>query len=524
MNTIPTMTILTFIPIIGAALLALVPRDRESLARKIGLCSGLGALAVIVYVWLRYDPANPQMQFVERAPWVPALGIDFHVGIDGLGLLMLMLTAIVIPFAMLAGWKNHQNPKLYFALLLFLECGLFGTFTALNFFHWFIFWELSLIPAFFLIKLWGGPNRTRAAVQFFVYTLVGSVTMLIAFVAIAAATGIFDFVQLANLARSGELNQILFAKLGGGLFKNQHILATTLFFGVFLGFAVKVPLIPFHTWLPDAYTEAPTSASMVMTGIMSKMGVYGFLRVLLPIFPEQAREFATPLLWLAVATIVISAFTALAQRDLKRIIAYSSINHLGYCLLGIFAVAQLTGLNFNGPLEKAAALNGVMLQMFSHGLTACALFYFVGILEEHNGGLRNLDDFGGLRKLTPVLSGLMGIALFASIGLPGLSGFIGEFLIFKGVFPLASAAAAVATIGLLVTAIFYLTLIQRVFHGPLPKKLSLANDRSLFADLTGTERLIAAPVLALILILGIYPQIALTITNPTVMHLLQQAS
>jgi NADH-quinone oxidoreductase subunit M len=524
MNTLPILSILTLIPVLGAALLAIIPRERENLARKVALTAALTALATTIYLWMRYDPANVQMQFVERAAWVPTLGIEFHLGIDGLGLLMLILAAIVIPFAMLAAWRIGQNPKLYFALLLLLETGLFGTFTALNFFHWFIFWELSLLPAFFLIKLWGGPNRSRAAVQFFVYTIVGSVTMLLAFIAIHAATGVFGFEQLGDLARKGELNNLLFAKLGGGLFKTPSFLATALFLGVFLGFAVKVPLVPFHTWLPDAYSEAPTSTSMVLTGVMSKMGVYGFLRILLPIFPDQTRALATPLLWLAVATIVFSAFTAFAQRDLKRIVAYSSINHLGYCLLGIFAVVQLTGSNISGPLEKAAALNGVLLQMFNHGLTACALFYFVGILEQRTGGLRNVEDFGGLRKAAPVLCGLMGISLFASLGLPGLSSFVGEFLIFKGVFPLASAAAAVSTIGLLITAIFILTLVQRVFHGPLPSKFTSQTNHTAFADLTLTERLIAVPALALIFILGIYPQIALAITNPTVIQMLHRLS
>jgi NADH-quinone oxidoreductase subunit M len=258
---------------------------------------------------------------------------------------------------------------------------------------------------------------------------------------------------------------------------------------------------------------------MVLTGAMSKMGVYGFLRILLPIFPEQTRALATPLLWLAVATIVVSAFTAFAQRDLKRIVAYSSINHLGYCLLGIFAVVQLTSSNVNGPLEKAAALNGVMLQMFNHGLTACALFYFVGILEQRTGGLRTVDDFGGVRKVAPILCGLMGITLFASLGLPGLSSFVGEFLIFKGVFPLATVAATVSTLGLLITAVFILTLIQRVFHGPLPSKFG--GGGTIFGDLTRAEWLIAAPVLAVIFVLGIYPQIALTVTNPTAMHMLR---
>ena len=228
---------------------------------------------------------------------------------------------------------------------------------------------------------------------------------------------------------------------------------------------MKVPLIPFHTWLPPAYTEAPTGTTMLLTGVMSKMGVYGFLRILLPIFYVQMRSVMTPLLWLAVATIILSAYAALAQKDLKRMLAYSSINHLGYCMLGIFAAAGFTGDNAAFATDKIAALNGVMLQMFNHGLTAASLFWFVALLERRSGGLRGLDDFGGLRKVAPVFCGLMGIALFSSLGLPGLNGFIGEFLIFQGAFPLATWATALSVIGLLITAIFILTILQRVFWG-----------------------------------------------------------
>src|SRR5947208_11514415 len=264
--------------------------------------------------------------------------------------------------------------------------------------------------------------------HFFVYTMAGSVAMLLAFLAIFLATGKFDFTDLAEIGRNGTLRSALSVNLGWyGL--TEKTLALLIFGGVFLGLAVKVPLIPFHTWLPSAYAEAPTGTTMLLTGVMSKMGVYGFLRILLPIFPEQIRAISTPLLWLAVITIIFSASAAFAQRDLKRVLAYSSINHLGYCLLGIFAVTRFTA-NQPGPaLEKAAALNGVFLQMFNHGLTAATLFWFIGFLEQRSGGLRGLNDFGGLRKIAPVFCGLMGIALFSSLGLPGLNGFVGEFLI-----------------------------------------------------------------------------------------------
>lgn len=508
------LTILTLIPLVGAILVACLGSENKNAARKLGLATSLIALLGAVFLWSKFQPAGG-MQFVEQFAWVPNLGIEYHLGVDGLGLLMVLLATILIPFAMLASWKIEQNTKLYFSLLLFLESGLIGTFTALNFFHWFLFWELSLIPAFFLIKIWGGPQRTKAAYQFFIYTLVGSAAMLLAFLAINSATGVFDFAKLAEMSRSGELTKQLTAKLP---YFNPQTLMTLLFLGVFLGFAVKVPLIPFHTWLPAAYSEAPTGTSMILTGIMSKMGVYGFLRILLPIFPEQTRAMLTPLLWLAVVTIVFSAAAAFAQKDLKRMVAYSSINHLGYCLLGIFAAAQITGAEIDGSVEKAAALNGVILQMFNHGLTAAALFYFVGLIEQRSGGLRGLDDFGGLRKAAPVFCGLMGITLFASIGLPGLNGFVGEFLIFKGTFPLASAAAAVSTIGLLVTAIFLLTLLQRVFTGPLRSQWSG------WRDLTTGERLTVVPVVGLMFVIGICPQVVLGVVNPTVIEMVKHLS
>jgi len=430
--------------------------------------------------------------------------------VDGLGLLMVLLTAIVTPLAILASWRMDDRPHVYHALILWLQAGLFGTFTALNFFHWFLFWELGLIPAFFLVKLWGGPKRGPAATQFFIYTMVGSVALLLSFLAIRLATGSFDFIELAAMAKSGVLITKLQAAFG---WKDIGLI---IFFGAFLGFAVKVPLIPFHTWLPAAYSEAPSPVTMLLTGVMSKMGVYGFLRILLPIFPDQIRQVLTPLLWLAVATIVLSACAAFAQKDIKRMIAYSSINHLGYCLLALFAAtAVATGVN-NSDLQKAAALDGALLQMFNHGLTASALFLFVALLERRSGGLRGLDDFGGLRKIIPVFTGLMGISIFSSLGLPGLNGFVGEFLIFKGVFPLAPWAAAISTIGLLVTAIFLLTLIQRVFCGPL-------NERwSKMPDLTTDERFLVLPSIVLMFVLGIWPQFILGAVDATVVKLVQQ--
>ncbi len=510
------LTILTLVPLVGAMVVIGQDPSSKKLVRWMSLGFSLVSLALAVALWSQFDSAVGSLQFELRCPWIPNLA-EYHVGVDGLGLLMVMLSALVVPMAMLASWNIQERVPIYFGLVLFLQAGLFGTFTALNFFHWFIFWELSLVPAFFLIRLWGGPQRAGAATQFFVYTMVGSVALLLTFLAIFLCTKTFDFIDLAGMARDGTLASSLLGDKGLGWYNMtaRHLLLV-LFAGAFLGFAVKVPLVPFHTWLPAAYAEAPTGTTMLLTGLMSKMGVYGFLRILLPIFPEEMHWVLKPLLWLAVATIVFSASAAFAQRDLKRMLAYSSINHLGFCLLGIFAAASATSIAGMPAVEKEAALNGAILQMFNHGLTAATLFWFVGFLEQRSGGLRGVNDFGGLRKIAPVLCGLMGIALFSSLGLPGLNGFIGEFLIFKGAFGLVSWATALSTIGLLLTAIFLLTLVQKVFHGPLNQKWTG------LPDLSVKERILVAPAIVLMFVLGVYPQLILGMINSTVVRMVGQ--
>jgi NADH-quinone oxidoreductase subunit M len=515
MNGHFVISIVTVTPLVGAVILAFLNPAHRRLAQLLALAFCTLGLLHALLLWVNFDATSGQIQFKERADWIPSIGVQYFVGVDGLGLLMVLLTAIVTPVAILASSNITSHAPRYYSLMLLLQAGLFGTFTTLNFFHWFLFWELSLVPAFFLIKFWGGPGRSAAATQFFIYTMVGSVAMLVAFLAIYQAVGTFDFIELAKQGSSGALANSLDAKYQGWHWLTHHA-SLVIFAGVFLGFAVKVPLIPFHTWLPATYAEAPTGTTMMLTGLMSKMGVYGFLRVLLPLFPGEMRFVLTPLLWLAVATIVCSACAAFAQKDLKRVFAYSSINHLGYCLLGIFAVVKLTGNEAPWGVEKAAALNGVLLQMFSHGLTAPMLFCFVGFLEQRSGGARGIDDFGGLRKVAPVFCGLMGISIFASLGLPGLNGFVGEFLIFKGSFPLATWATALSVIGLLVTAIFLLTVIQRVFNGPLNEKWAA------MPDLTWGERFIVLPATALMFLIGLCPQIVIGAINTTVMQMVDQ--
>jgi NADH-quinone oxidoreductase subunit M len=508
MKGFPWITLLTLIPLTGAFLIFLAAAKNRAAARGLAVVASGAALALTLVLWCGFNVASGALQFQERHAWIPALGVDYHVAIDGLGLLMLLLSAMVVLMSIASSWSNREHGPLYFALVLLLETGLFGTFTALNFVHWFFYWELGLIPAYFLIRLWGGQLRTRAANQFFIYTMVGSVALLLAFLAIYLATGKFDFIDLAQVARSGGLVPELAQALHWGP------IAAWVFWAAFLGFAVKVPIMPFHTWLPSAYAEAPSGTTMLLTGAMSKMGLYGLLRILVPIFPEQMQRALTLLLWLAVASIVVSTFNAWAQTDLKRMFAYSSVNHLGYCVLGVLVAVKWTG----GALgsERAAALNGVFLQMFNHALTAATLFWFVAMLEKRSGGLRGLNDFGGLRKVVPVFCGLMGIAVFSSLGLPGLNGFPGEFLIFKGAFPLVTWATALSVIGLLITAVFLLVMLEKVFFGP-------ANERWLsMPDLSTGERLALFPAIALMFVLGFYPQLIVGTVNSTVIQLLSQ--
>lgn len=500
MNAIPLLSLLTALPLVGAAAAFFSGKH----ARAIAIVTAIASLALALCVWSSL-PADGSIGLVERVSWAPSLGIEYHLGVDGLGALMLVLSSIVTLMSVDAANRVHHQPNLYFGLVLVLESGLFGSFTALNFFHWFLFWEVSLIPAFFLIKLWGGTRRGPAATQFFVYTMAGSVALLISFLALFLSTGSMDFGQLAQLASTGQLEQLVTAHLGPVML--------WLAIGVLAGFAVKVPLMPFHTWLPAAYAEAPSPVTMLLTGAMSKMGVYGLLRIALPLFGHQIAQIRTPLLVLAVATVVMGAWAAAAQTDLKRVFAYSSVNHLGYCLLGIFALA-VPASGAASLASQAAALNGVILQMFNHGITAAALFWFIAMIQQRTGGYRGIDEFGGIRKPAPVLAGVMGIALFSSLGLPGLNGFVGEFLIFRGVFSLAWVAATVSILGLLVTAAVILTVIQKVFTGPVPAHCA---D---FPDLQHSERLAMVPVIGLMLLIGLVPQIIVGSVNPTVVNLL----
>jgi NADH-quinone oxidoreductase subunit M len=509
----PWLTVITFVPLAGALVIGSVCRSGSEWARRISLTWHGAVLVLVLMVAGRFDGSAGGMQFSERHAWMPGLGVEYHLGVDGLGLVAILLAAAVPFFAALVSSRAAGGREpLYYSLLLVLECGLLGTFSALNFFHWFLFWELSLVPAYLLVRLFGGEKSGAASFQFFVYTMVGSVALLLSFLALRAAGGSFDFLELAEVGRRGDLSVALSEQVPwAGFVASGEALMWVVFGGVLLGFAVKVPLWPFHTWLPDTYAEAPSAVTMVLTGVLSKMGIYGLLRIALPIFPQQFAAAEGVLVILALATVVLPALAAFAQGDLKRVLAYSSINHLGYCLLAVFAVNPSGGAEWTDR-AAAPAFNGVLLQMLNHGLTAASLFAFVELLERRTGGFRDLAEFGGLRRTAPVFCGLMGITIFASVGLPGLNGFISEFLIFKGVFAAAPWAAAVALAGLLATAVFYLSLIQRVFHGPLDSAWSG------FPDLTPGERMLFGVPVALMFLLGIYPQVLLRMTNSTALQ------
>jgi NADH-quinone oxidoreductase subunit M len=481
------ITILLILPVFGA-LFAMTAQKQQ--ARGIALGFNLLTAITTLALWRDFNTTATGLQMVERHAWIPAIGAEYVVGIDGLSLLLLLLTSLVFPFALLA----QPAGRGFSALMLLMQAALYGTFVAQNFVLWFLFYEMSLIPAFLLIKIWGGENRDRAATKFFVYTFLGSVAMLLSFLAIYLAKGTFNFAELAELGRNGLLT--------GNL-------AWLAFAGIFLGLAVKVPLFPFHTWLPDAYETAPVGVSMVLTGVLSKMGVYGFVRLLLPLFPNEIRILSPWLLGLAVCSIVFASLAAWAQSDLKRMVAYLSINHLGYCMLGLFAV---TATAVRPPQEMQAALSGVFMQIFNHGITAAALFYYVGLLEQRRG-LRGINDFGGLMQRTPLLCGWMSVAMFSSLGLPGLNGFIGEFLIFKGSFAIAASFTAVAALGLLITAIVFMRVMQALFSGPL------AEHCSAFPDLLRSEKWVAIPVTLLMFAIGIAPQFIFNIFNSTVIQM-----
>ena len=496
-----TLVLLILFPLIGALVAGLGRGMSAQGAGRFALVWALGSLIAACALLGSRISWEPE--------WIAGSGMSLRFALDGLSGLFLVLTGLVTLIAIASSLLGETRGRAYYALILTLQAALFGVFTARHFIPWFLCWEMTLIPAWLLIRLWGGPKAPKAAMRFFLMTLGGSAFLLIGFLALQMAAGTMDFDELGKLAANGELAPRLgtafaFAGLAG------TAALTWVAVAVFLGLAVKIPVVPFHAWLPAAYAEAPTPVTMLLTGLLSKMGVYALLRIFLPVFPEVLPILAPMLAWLAVATILLGAIAALAQTDLKRMLAYSSVNHLGYCVLAMAAVAASTADRH----ALSAALSGTVLQAFNHGVIASALFFGIAILEGRSGGARGLRDFGGLRSQAPVFCGLFGIAVFASLGLPGLSGFIGEFLIFHSAFALIPAATSFAVLGLLLTAVFLLRMMRLVFWGPLPPALAK------WPDLAPTERWILGGLAALIALYGVLPSIPLDFANPALIELL----
>ena len=496
------LILLILSPLLGAVLLSLQSKGAGRFAIAWSVLPVLLVAAIAIQ-----QPAEGAMA-AWSLPWMPESGIHLSFQVDGISWIFLLLTSLIVLFALAISGRYLSRG--YCALILVMQSMLFGVFSATHFIPFFLCWEMTLIPSYLLVRLWGGERAPRAALRFFMMTLAGGVSMLLAFLALQIAVGTMDFDALRMMAANHELVPAVAKAFG----MDGYFLLTVIASAAFLGFAVKIPVFPFHAWLPDAYAEAPTPVTLLLTGVLSKMGVYGLFRVFLLIFPEVSAGMAPWLTTLAVITVILGVLAALAQKDIKRILAYSSVNHLGYCTLAVAAVAASQA----DHSAVASALSGTVLQAFNHGVIASALFFGVIILEKRSGGLRGIDDFGGLREKMPVFCGLMGLALFASLGLPGLSGFIGEFLIFNGVFGLVPWAAAVSLIGLLLTAVFFLRLIRKVFGGPLAGALNA------WTDLTFGEKLLFLPVIALIVIPGLWPQVILQVINGDILHMLNQLS
>ncbi len=486
------LTITIFLPLLGGLLILLIPKGNDRLMRQAALVTSL--LTFLVSVWLLgpFEIGKAGMQLKEQYLWIPGIAINYHLGIDGLSLPLIILTTLLSVLSIVYSWRIDVRLKEYMFLFLLLETGMIGVFAALDFFLFYVFWEITLVPMYFLIGIWGGPRKEYAAIKFFLYTLVGSLAMLLAILLLYfnAEPRTFDMLKLIELQPLARL----------------PVLAALAFWGFFLSFAIKVPMWPFHTWLPDAHVEAPTAGSVILAGVLLKMGTYGFIRVSLPMLPEAFKLYAPVVALLALIGIVYGALVAMAQPDLKKLVAYSSVNHMGYVMLGTAAAAAAVGV----PAKAAAAtiaLNGAVFEMIAHGIITGALFLIVGIIYDYRAHTRGVNDFGGLGARLPVYTGITTMAMLASLGLPGLMGFIAEFLIFVGAFGVFPEMTVAAVTGVIFSAAMFLWTIQRIFLGPLnPRWAQLP-------DMDRREVISLVPLAALMLVFGVYPRPLLDMIN-----------
>ena len=500
LHELPLVTIVTFLPLVGALLIAFLPNDRPNAVRYAALGVALLAWVVSIALLVGFAVGDPAFQYVDQAEWVPMFGIQYKVGVDGLSLALVVLTTTLTWISILASFGPIQTRvKEYMISFLILEVGMIGVFVAMDLFLFYIFWELVLVPMYLIIGIWGGKNRIYATIKFVLYTLVGSLLMLVAILATAYTyqlghdgswQGAFDVQTLSAYAQTGAF---------GGTF---GFLA---FGAFFLAFAIKVPMFPFHTWLPDAHVEAPTAGSVILAGVLLKLGGYGFIRFAVPLFPEAAQTWAPAIIVLSLIGIIYGAIVALVQPDLKKLVAYSSVSHMGFVTLGIFVFQE-------------QGLQGAILQMINHGLITGALFLLVGVIYERTHD-RTIAKMGGLGSRTPVYAAAFGFFVFASVGLPGLSGFVGEFLTLLGTFVANPAAAAVATFVMIFAAGYLLWMFQRVAFGELSDFLRGLGTH--LTDMRPVEAMTLVPLGALVVIFGLFPGLILDLVAGSVTRTLE---
>jgi NADH-quinone oxidoreductase subunit M len=479
----PILTTVIFLPIVGALAILLLNRTNESLIKWSALIFSVLTFIIALPLFTQFDKSTYKMQFTEMHEWIPAWNINYALGVDGISVLFILLSAIITITCVTVSWNSiTDRMKEFYASVLLVEGAMIGVFCSLDFFLFYLFWEAMLIPMFLLIGVWGGPNRIYAAIKFFLFTLVGSVLMLVGIVVLYLYSGrSFDIIELSRM-------------------NYPYQMQLWLFWAFFAAFAVKVPMFPVHTWLPDAHTEAPTAGSVILAGVLIKMGAYGFLRFSIPLFPEAAVAMTPAMLTLSVIAIIYGAVVCLAQTDLKRLIAYSSVSHMGFVTLGIFA------LNVTG-------LEGGILQMINHGIVTGALFLSVGIIYDRTH-TRQIKDYGGAATVVPVYATFFMVFTLASIGLPGLNGFIGEFLIILGGFSAKKWAGVLAATGIIIGAAYMLWLYQRIFFVDLNPKLKDIPDINL------REIATLLPMVILIFWIGVYPNALLSFMHVSVQHLL----
>jgi len=506
------LTFILFSPVLAAVILLILPKEEEGLIRWTAFALSFLPLVLALALWFGFDQNVQGFQFEERVAWYPPINSSYHVGVDGISLTMVLLTTLLTPLAILASFTIKDRVKSFMILFFLLETGMLGVFLALDLLIFFVFWEFGLVPMYFLINQWGSEKgerqiwggrtvsaRAYASFKFMIYTMAGSLGLLLAIQMIGVVAGTFDLVDL--LAVWPSLDSQLF----GLPITTVKAIA---FWAFTIAFAIKVPVWPFHTWLPDAHTEAPTAGSMILAGVLLKLGAYGFLRLVLPLYPEQSKIYAAALGLLAVLAIIFGAFASWGQTDFKRLVAYSSVNHMGFVVLGIAAAAYAQGTQ-----NAHIAMNGAVLQMFNHGLSAAGMFFLVGVIYERTH-TRNLNEYGGLFPLVPVYGGILIFTSMASLGLPGLNGFISEFLVIRGSWPIFTLYTALAMIGLLITGAYILKGIRQVLHGPLNQQWV-----GHVPEINAREVFVIAPLMILMLWIGIWPNWILNVINRAVVGL-----